>query len=212
MSDISQVEVSPPSWAEDDGPRQLLLALLAVQAGLLDGEQFTAVCASWAPRQQASLTDLLVRQGRLTPSDVALLLLLLERHLERHGSVEDVLTSLAGTQTQSLLAGITDPDLRRFLDDLDLTPSPPSVSDVTPLPPPLSGRNVPALLDSLLPSGGGRPRYTPTKLHATGGMGQVWLARDAALDRDVAFKELRPELADNPQVWRRFLTEARVTG
>src|SRR5262249_30341551 len=64
----------------------------------------------------------------------------------------------------------------------------------------------------LLPAGGGRPRYTPTKLHATGGMGQVWLARDAALDRDVAFKELRPELVENPQMWRRFLSEARVTG
>jgi tetratricopeptide (TPR) repeat protein len=213
MSDISQVEVSRPSWAEDDGPRQLLLGLLAVRAGLLDGDQYTAACASWAPRKEPSLTDVLVQQGRLTSSDVALLFLLLERHLERQdGSIEDTLTAVAGTEAGSLFAGVTDPDLRRFLDDLDLSPSPTSVEDVTPLPPPLLGRDIPALLDTLLPSGGGRPRYTPTKLYATGGMGQVWLARDAALDRDVAFKELRPELVENPQVWRRFLTEARVTG
>ena len=42
-----------------------------------------------------------------------------------------------------------------------------------------------------------RDRYTLTPLHAKGGIGQVWLARDTAMDREVALKELRPDRSDN---------------
>jgi WD40 repeat protein/serine/threonine protein kinase len=45
-----------------------------------------------------------------------------------------------------------------------------------------------------------------------GGIGQVWVARDAELDREVALKELRPERASDPSMVARFLREARVTG
>jgi len=55
-------------------------------------------------------------------------------------------------------------------------------------------------------------RYTVTRLHATGGIGRVWLARDGSLGRDVALKDLRPERAENPAVWGRFLREAQITG
>ena len=55
-------------------------------------------------------------------------------------------------------------------------------------------------------------RYTLTRLHATGGIGRVWLARDQRLGREIALKELRPENANNPAIWDRFLLEARITG
>ncbi|HEV3383937.1 MAG TPA: serine/threonine-protein kinase, partial [Gemmata sp.] len=55
-------------------------------------------------------------------------------------------------------------------------------------------------------------RYTLTRLHASGGLGRIWLARDDNLGRDVALKDLRPERANNPSTWARFLREARVTG
>jgi serine/threonine-protein kinase len=60
--------------------------------------------------------------------------------------------------------------------------------------------------------GDSRDRYTRTHLHARGGIGQVWLARDGSLGREVALKELRPEKADSPGVSARFLYEAKVTG
>jgi serine/threonine-protein kinase len=57
-----------------------------------------------------------------------------------------------------------------------------------------------------------RQHYTVSRLHAQGGIGEVWLAHDGELGREVALKGLRPERADNPVVVARFLEEARITG
>jgi serine/threonine protein kinase len=57
-----------------------------------------------------------------------------------------------------------------------------------------------------------RSRYTLTRLHAEGGLGKIWLARDHDLNREVAMKEIKPERANHPEACRRFLKEAQVTG
>ena len=56
-----------------------------------------------------------------------------------------------------------------------------------------------------------RDRYTLTHLHAKGGMGRVWLARDTTLGRQIALKELRPDQTENSIVFSRFLYEAKIT-
>ena len=56
-----------------------------------------------------------------------------------------------------------------------------------------------------------RDRYTLTHLHAKGGMGRVWLARDGSLGRQIALKDLRPDQADNSILCSRFLYEAKIT-
>ena len=43
-----------------------------------------------------------------------------------------------------------------------------------------------------------------------GGMGDVYLARERALDRFVAIKVLRPDLADAPEIRERFRREAKI--
>ena len=53
-------------------------------------------------------------------------------------------------------------------------------------------------------------RYSVERELGRGGMGAVFLARDAALDRPVAIKVLRLELADSPAQRERFVREART--
>ena len=52
-------------------------------------------------------------------------------------------------------------------------------------------------------------RYERVSRIATGGMGEVWRARDTVLGREVAVKVLKRELADDPTFRARFSAEAR---
>ena len=52
-------------------------------------------------------------------------------------------------------------------------------------------------------------RYRLQELIASGGAGRVWRANDLVLERMVAVKLLRPDVADDPLAAARFLAEAR---
>jgi tetratricopeptide (TPR) repeat protein len=59
-------------------------------------------------------------------------------------------------------------------------------------------------------------RYEEPRLVGRGGMGEIYLARDRELDRRVAVKILDEDVAENPELRRRFrreaLTAARLSG
>ncbi|MBL8796780.1 MAG: protein kinase [Planctomycetia bacterium] len=58
----------------------------------------------------------------------------------------------------------------------------------------------------------GGMRYHVLQLHAKGGLGQVSVAHDGELDREVALKEIQFRYADDRESRERFLREARITG
>jgi eukaryotic-like serine/threonine-protein kinase len=54
-------------------------------------------------------------------------------------------------------------------------------------------------------------RFALKGLHAKGGLGEVFTARDTELNRDVAVKRIQSRYADDPSSRRRFLSEAEIT-
>jgi PAS domain S-box-containing protein len=167
--------------------QNLLFGVLALQAGLLDVAQFGDACSAWATRIDAVLADLLVERGWLTTDDRVEVERLLERKLRKQGS------QVVADESAHPLSGSS-----------PLGPS--SRRQTTSAPPPARGATSHYI--AALPASG----YERSNLHATGGMGQIWQAHDHNLDREVAIKDLRPELADDPQIRERFVREARLMG
>jgi eukaryotic-like serine/threonine-protein kinase len=55
-------------------------------------------------------------------------------------------------------------------------------------------------------------RYRVLRSHARGGLGEVFVALDTEVGREVALKEIQDEFADDPASQGRFLREAEVNG
>jgi serine/threonine protein kinase len=57
-----------------------------------------------------------------------------------------------------------------------------------------------------------KSRFTLLREIGSGGLGNVWLARDEKLNRNVALKEMNQAALQLPQAWKRFNREAEITG
>ncbi len=55
-------------------------------------------------------------------------------------------------------------------------------------------------------------RFTLIRQLGQGGLGNVWLARDEKLNRNVAIKEMNTHALQSPKAWQRFDREAEITG
>ena len=58
----------------------------------------------------------------------------------------------------------------------------------------------------------GAARFRIQTRHAIGGLGEVWVAWDRQLHREVALKRMRAEWTENPDAVARFRREAEITG
>jgi PAS domain S-box-containing protein len=173
-----------------DTDRNLLFGVLALQADLIDPRQFIDACLLWTSRKGVALADVLVERGWITADDRAHLDYLLARKLRKYGGDAGAGLAAIPDDVKRSLAALEDDEIQRSLARPPEPDEDATVDDVRAL----------------------QERYSRLRLHASGGIGRVWLARDRDLGRDVALKELRPERAGQAALGARFLQEARITG
>jgi eukaryotic-like serine/threonine-protein kinase len=179
-----------------DTERSLLFGVVAFQNGAVDADRLAETCTDWAAEPTLPLAELLVDRGFLT----------LEQRTEVEKVVESELNAHGNDPHATLAAALDGRSVNAIGEVASSRIGFEGRQDVRAV----QGGHV--VLGKLSPGDQeSRDRYTLTHLHAKGGMGRVWLARDASLGRQIALKELRPDQADNSVVCSRFLYEAKIT-
>jgi serine/threonine protein kinase/tetratricopeptide (TPR) repeat protein len=171
----------------------LLFAALALQTNFIDRGELAWALEAWLRKQTESIADILRSHGKLTSEVVEALNSLLKQHLLQHGNEPSrSLSSLASSaivreEWQRLTGG--------------------GLSATVSLPQTVRHR-APAIPDLVRSAA----RYRILRPHAHGGLGEVSLAHDDELNRQVALKEIKEVYADDPAARDRFLREAQITG
>jgi serine/threonine-protein kinase len=203
IAGLPGTSAAPPSNAE----RNLLFGVLALQMDFISREALIAAVSAWSTDKSRALDEILVQQGALGAEERALLEPLIRKHLERHGG--DPERSLAAAvarhdTARDTLAHVADPDVQASLlrSGNGADPGP-----MTLLP---SGRPVAASHDAT--AGSARRRFQILRRLAKGGLGEVFVARDEEVPREVALKVIQSPFADDPDSRGRFQREAEVTG
>ena len=174
----------------------LLSAVMAVQLGLSSPEDALAALREAGNKDDKPFAQHLQERGDLTSDQQRMLLRILEVHRAAHDeNVENCLMSLEVNDSAKSLLGQLTPGGNDLTVEFNRSPS-------TPMP----------LSDSLERTTDSGERYRKLLAHAKGGLGEVSIARDYQLKREVALKELQDKHADDPLKKQRFILEGEVTG
>jgi serine/threonine-protein kinase len=201
--------MSSPSPCAD---RNLIFGLLALQMEFVTREQLLDAMHAWMLDKHAPVSDILRKRGLLNDRRLALLEELVAEHVAQHGG--DAHASLAAVRVEDAVRA----DFHR-LGDADVQASFAALAS-TPLHTTAgkSGHDLPAnSLTGLATSAPAFPapagsRFHRLREHARGGLGEVFVALDEELHREVALKEIQDRFADTDEARARFVREAEITG
>jgi serine/threonine-protein kinase len=191
-------ESTPPPPASSD--RNLLFGILAFQNAFISRDALLTAMQAWLFDKAKPLGQILLEQRALDGERHTLLEALVRQHLKQHEG--DPQKSLAAVRSiHSVREQI------QQLADSDLHASLAHVSVAKEGDDPYASRAA----SVGMPTSSGL-RFRVLRPHARGGLGQVSVALDEELRREVALKEIQAQYADNPHSRTRFLLEAEITG
>jgi WD40 repeat protein/serine/threonine protein kinase len=186
----------------------------------------SAGLARWSATRVSSLKSILIDEGTMGAASGAVVESAVEHHLAlAQGDPRRSLEPFMGSDSLEALLGVLDRTLKFP------RPKEPTIArhDVLPFPAavPANGRskaNEPATRAdkelradddrtlSFDAAARGGPSYQILRPLAKGGLGEVFVARDGTLNREVALKLIQESEAADPQSKARFLLEAEITG
>ncbi len=196
-----RVDIPGAVMAKADADLDLLFGILAYQVDFLSHDALVGAVTAWLLDQDRPLSRILRERGALTDAHQALLESLVAAHVARHGG--DPRCGLAAALAPKAVA-----DIFREVANADIHAAMSHVpAGDTTLPDPSATRTSEGNGSAMVGA-----RFFLLRPLARGAIGQVTVALDRELNREVALKEIQPRLADDPASRARFLLEAEVTG
>ncbi len=192
----------------EDLNRSLLFGLLGLQTGLIARDQLLLAFGRWLEDKQHSLREILQQQGALGEDESQLLQGLVKTHLQKFdGDVNKSIDALSSIESVvGELSRMADGELHATLSLVANRKS--TLVEETREP----QGDSPITMEAGRPDGSQSSRFTIIRPHVRGGLGEVSLAQDQELNREVALKEIQSKYADDANSRSRFLLEAEITG
>jgi tetratricopeptide (TPR) repeat protein len=104
--------------------REVLYGVLALQADLINTEQFVEACTAWSVQKSEAMSDLLLGWGYVSPSDHKHVEYMLNRRLAKHaGNVQASLANISDDRWRNALRSFQDPFVQQIVQNVPMAPA-----------------------------------------------------------------------------------------
>lgn len=183
--------------------QNLVFGLLAFQSGFISRDQLLDSLLVWSQKKDKDVGQILLEQESFDQQTYELLAALVAKHFEvnenQSGDGPRNFSSVDDELTNSL----------QQIGDSDLSESLRLVGRSDPV---TIRRTAAGRLGGQTGKSPSESRFSVIRPHAKGGLGEVFVAFDRELNRQVALKEIQGQYAFDESSRQRFMLEAEITG